>query len=151
MLFRSGTTEETMYVKGTDGQKMSKSRDNYLTIFLPEKALRKQVMSIITDSKELEEPKDPTTCNVFALYELLANSDQLEEMRKNYFQGNYGYGHAKQALFELILDTYANERAEYERLMANKSEIDEALRIGAEKARETASGVLRRVREKCGY
>jgi tryptophanyl-tRNA synthetase len=147
----AGTTEETMYVKGTDGQKMSKSRDNFITIFLPEKALRKQVMSIVTDSKGLEEPKDPSTCNVFALYELLAEPNQLEEMRMNYLQGNYGYGHAKQALFELILDKYANERAEYDRLVADKNEIDDALRIGAEKARETATGVLKRVREKCGY
>ena len=147
----AGTTEETMYVKGTDGQKMSKSRDNFITIFLPEKALRKQVMSIVTESKGLEEPKDPSTCNVFALYELLADTNQLEEMRMNYLQGNYGYGHAKQALFELILDKYANERAEYDRLMADKNEIDDALRIGAEKARETATGVLKRVREKCGY
>ena len=143
----AGTTEETMYVKGTDGQKMSKSRDNFITIFLPEKALRKQVMSIVTDSKGLEEPKDPSTCNVFALYELLADTNQLEEMRMNYLQGNYGYGHAKQALFELILDKYANERAEYDRLIADKAEIDDALRIGAEKARETATGVLKRVRE----
>jgi tryptophanyl-tRNA synthetase len=147
----AGTTEETMYVKGTDGQKMSKSRDNFITIFLPEKALRKQVMSIVTDSKGLEEPKDPSTCNVFALYELLAEPNQLEEIRMNYLQGNYGYGHAKQALFELILDKYASERAEYDRLMADKNEIDDALRIGAEKARETATGVLKRVREKCGY
>jgi tryptophanyl-tRNA synthetase len=147
----AGTTEETMYVKGTDGQKMSKSRDNFITIFLPEKALRKQVMSIVTDSKGLDEPKDPSTCNVFALYELLADTSQLEEMRTNYLQGNYGYGHAKQALFELILDKYANERIEYDRLMSNKAIIDEALRMGAEKARETAIGVLMRVREKCGY
>jgi tryptophanyl-tRNA synthetase len=147
----AGTTEETMYVKGTDGQKMSKSRDNFITIFLPEKALRKQVMSIVTDSKGLEETKDPSTCNVFALYELLAEPNQLEEMRMNYLQGNYGYGHAKQALFELILDKYASERAEYDRLMADKNEIDDALRIGSEKARETATGVLKRVREKCGY
>jgi tryptophanyl-tRNA synthetase len=147
----AGTTEETMYVKGTDGQKMSKSRDNFITIFLPEKALRKQVMSIVTDSKGLDEPKDPSTCNVFALYELLADTSQLEDMRTNYLQGNYGYGHAKQALFELILDKYANERIEYDRLMSNKAIIDEALRKGAEKARETAIGVLMRVREKCGY
>lgn len=146
-----GISEETMYIKGTDGQKMSKSRDNFITIFLPEKALRKQVMSIVTDSKGLEEPKDPSTCNVFALYELLADPSQLEEMSGNYLRGNYGYGHAKQALFELILEKYRAERDRYNDLMANKEVIDEALRSGAERARNTASIVLKRVREKCGY
>jgi len=147
----SKISEETMYIKGTDGQKMSKSRDNFITIFLPEKALRKQVMSIVTDSKELEEPKDPSTCNVFALYELLANNEQLEEMRKNYLGGNYGYGHAKQALFELILNKYSAERTRYDELMSNKTIIDDALKMGAERAKETATAVLKRVREKCGY
>jgi tryptophanyl-tRNA synthetase len=146
-----GISEETMYIKGTDGQKMSKSRDNFITIFLPEKALRKQVMSIITDSKGLEEPKEPSTCNVFALYELLADPSQLEEMSGNYLRGNYGYGHAKQALFELILEKYRAERDRYNDLMANKEVIDEALKSGAERARNTASTVLKRVREKCGY
>jgi tryptophanyl-tRNA synthetase len=146
-----GLSKETMYIKGTDGQKMSKSRTNFITIFLPEKALRKQVMSIVTDSKGLEEPKDPATCNVFALYELIADSLQLEEMRGNYLRGNYGYGHAKQALFELILDKYRLERMRYNELMSDKSIIDEALRLGAEQARNTASSVLNRVREKCGY
>jgi tryptophanyl-tRNA synthetase len=146
-----GISEETMYIKGTDGQKMSKSRANFITIFLPEKALRKQVMSIVTDSKGLEEPKDPSTCNVFALYELLADPSQLEEMSGNYLRGNYGYGHAKQALFELILEKYRAERDRYNDLMANKEVIDEALRSGAERARNTASIVLKRVREKCGY
>jgi tryptophanyl-tRNA synthetase len=146
-----GISEETMYIKGTDGQKMSKSRANFITIFLPEKALRKQVMSIVTDSKGLEEPKDPSTCNVFALYELLADPSQLEEMSGNYLRGNYGYGHAKQALFELILEKYRAERDRYNDLMANKEVIDEALRSGAERARNTASTVLKRVREKCGY
>jgi tryptophanyl-tRNA synthetase len=146
-----GISEETMYIKGTDGQKMSKSRANFITIFLPEKALRKQVMSIVTDSKGLEEPKDPSTCNVFALYELLADPSQLEEMSGNYLKGNYGYGHAKQALFELILEKYRAERDRYNDLMANKEVIDEALRSGAERARNTASTVLKRVREKCGY
>jgi len=146
-----GISEETMYIRGTDGQKMSKSRGNFITIFLPEKALRKQVMSIVTDSKGLEEPKDPSTCNVFALYELLADPSQLEEMRRNYHEGNYGYGHAKQALFELILEKYRVERTRYEELMASKDVIDEALISGAERARNTASNVLKRVREKCGY
>jgi tryptophanyl-tRNA synthetase len=143
--------EETMYIKGTDGQKMSKSRENFLTIFLPEKALRKQVMSIVTDSKGLEEPKDPETCNVFELYELLATTVECESMRANYLAGNFGYGHAKQALFELILEKFSDQRQRYDSLMSNTSEMDEVLKLGAQKARNTAVEVLRRVREKCGY
>jgi tryptophanyl-tRNA synthetase len=146
-----GINEDTMYVKGTDGQKMSKSRDNFLTIFLPEKALRKQVMSIVTDSKGLEEPKDPETCNIFALYDLLASSEESTAMRSNYLGGNFGYGHAKQALFELILDKFSKERQRYDTLMSNTAEMDDVLIQGAQKARNTASGVLKRVREKCGY
>lgn len=144
-------SEETMYVKGTDGQKMSKSRANFITIFLPEKELKKQVMSIVTDSKALEDPKDPLTCNVFAIYELLADQAQQEEMRSKYLEGNYGYGHAKKALLELILEKYAAERQRYSELMADKTRIDAALKIGAERARETAALVISRVREKCGY
>jgi tryptophanyl-tRNA synthetase len=144
-------SEETKYVKGTDGQKMSKSRANVITIFLPEKELKKQVMSITTDSKGLEEPKDPSTCNVFAIYELLADAVQREEMRGNYLRGNYGYGHAKQALFELILSKYASQRERYDELMAERTVIETALKMGAERARETAKNVLNRVREKCGY
>lgn len=143
--------QETMYVKGTDGQKMSKSRANFITIFLPENELRKQVMSITTDSKPLEEPKDSATCNVFAIYELLADAEQREEMRINYLRGNYGYGHAKQALFELILQKYAAERQNYRELMAERTVIERALKMGAERARESASKVLNRVRKKCGY
>ena len=143
--------EETMLVPGTDGEKMSKSRNNYIDIFLPEKQLRKQIMTIQTDSKELEDVKDPDTCNVFALYKLMASEDQREEMAKNYRAGGYGYGHAKQALFELILDKFSKERKMYSHLMENPSEIEDALSIGAEKARSIAQVVLQRVRSKVGY
>jgi tryptophanyl-tRNA synthetase len=143
--------EETKLIPGTDGQKMSKSRNNYLDIFLPEKQLRKQVMSIVTDSKELEDPKDPETCNVFALYRLLASESEIEAMRTNYINGGYGYGHAKQALFEKIMEVFSTPRERYKHLMDNKSEIDHALQIGAERARATAAKVLKRVREKVGY
>src|SRR5574343_1403794 len=88
--------EETMYVPGTDGQKMSKSRGNIINIFLDDKALRKQIMSIETDSKPLEESKDPETCKIFAIYKLLGTPEQVAAMRANYEGGNYGYGHAKQ-------------------------------------------------------
>jgi tryptophanyl-tRNA synthetase len=144
-------SEETKLIPGTDGQKMSKSRNNFIDIFLPEKQLRKQVMSIITDSKELEDKKDPDTCNVFALYRLLANEAEISEMRENYLRGGFGYGHAKQALYEKILSAFSAPRERYNHLMTHKEEIDAALNIGAERARKVASGVLRRVREKVGY
>ncbi|MCE2681837.1 MAG: tryptophan--tRNA ligase [Cryomorphaceae bacterium] len=143
--------EETMYVPGTDGQKMSKSRDNYLNIFLPEKQLRKQVMGIVTDSKELEDSKDPETCNVYALYALLATESQRNEMREKYLAGGFGYGHAKQALFELIMKRFEKERGTYEHLMNNTALIDSALEKGAEKARKVAQSVTRRARVKLGY
>lgn len=143
--------EDTKYVPGTDGVKMSKSKGNTINLFLPDKQLRKQVMKIATDSTPLEEPKNPDTCNLFALYKLIANDEQIETMRTNYENGGYGYGHAKQAFFELLIDKFAKERSLYNHYMANINEIDSALAIGAEKASEVANGVLKRVREKIGY
>ncbi len=143
--------EETKLIPGTDGQKMSKSRDNYINIFLPDKKLRKQIMGIKTDSTPLEEPKNPDTDNVFALYKLMATEEQIAAMRANYEGGNYGYGHAKQALYELIITKYAEERAKYNHYMENLHEVDKALAIGAEKARKVAKEVLQRVRKKIGY
>ena len=143
--------EHTQLVPGIDGEKMSKSRDNVINIFLPDKQLRKQIMKIQTDSTPLEEPKNPDTDNVFALYKLLGSEEQIAEMRANYEGGNYGYGHAKQALYELIVDKFADVRAKYNHYMENKHEIDEALTIGAEKARKVAKEVLQRVRAKVGY
>ena len=141
----------TMLVPGTDGEKMSKSRGNYIDVLLPEKALRTQIMSIVSDSTPLEDPKDPSTCATFALYKLIANESETDQMRKNYLAGNYGYGHAKQALFELILTKFAVPREKFSALMADKSQIDTALRIGAEKAKLVAEEVLKRVRTKVGY
>lgn len=143
--------EDTKLVPGTDGQKMSKSRNNFINIFLPDKKLRKQVMGIQTDSTPLEEPKNPDTDNVFALYKLMASEEQIATMRANYEGGNYGYGHAKQALYELIITKFSDERRKYNHYMENLNEIDEALAIGADKARIVASKVLKRVREKMGY
>jgi len=143
--------ESTMYVPGTDGGKMSKSRDNYINIFLPEKKLRKQVMAIETDSTPLEDPKDPDTCNAYALYRLLATDEQIIAMRANYAGGNYGYGHAKQELFELIMKRFESERAAFDRLMADTQELDEILKVGATRARKVARGVLDRVRHKVGF
>lgn len=143
--------ENTKLVPGTDGEKMSKSRDNIINIFLTDKQLRKQIMGIKTDSTPLEEPKNPDTDNVFALYKLLGSESEITAMRANYEGGNYGYGHAKQALYELILDKFSDIRAKYTHFMENKHEIDEALSLGAAKAKITAKEVIGRVRSKIGY
>ncbi|MEM7187490.1 MAG: tryptophan--tRNA ligase [Bacteroidota bacterium] len=143
--------EQTMLIPGTDGKKMSKSKNNIINIFLDDKKLRKQIMGIQTDSTPLEDPKDPDTCNLFALYQLLANEQQIAEMRSNYEAGGYGYGHAKQAFFELIVEQFAEERSRYNHYMENLHEIDEALEVGAKKATAIANEVLRRVRDKVGY
>ena len=143
--------KDTNLVPGTDGQKMSKSKNNFINIFLPDKKLRKQVMTIATDSTPLEEPKNPDTCNVFALYKLLGTESQIAELRKKYLAGNFGYGHAKQELFELIIDKYSVERERFNYFMENPEEVDRLLKIGEEKARKIAAKVLKRVREKLGY
>ena len=143
--------ESTMYIPGTDGQKMSKSKGNLIDIFAPEKELKKQVMGILSDSKSLEEPKDPLTDTTFALYKCLAPQDEIEAMSANYLAGNYGYGHAKKALLELILQTFQEPREKYEYLHAHPQEVEDALQQGAEKARKTAQAVLQRVREKVGF
>ena len=143
--------EGTMWVPGTDGGKMSKSSGNIINLFLPDKQLRKQIMKIKTDSTPLEEPKNPDTCNLFALYKLLASPEQIAEMSANYEGGNYGYGTAKQAFYELLIDTFSEERARYTYYMENLEEVDKALAIGAKKAKVVATTVLKRVREKLGY
>lgn len=143
--------ENVMTIPGTDGEKMSKSRNNYINIFLDDKALRKQVMAIVTDATPLEAPKNPDTCNVVKIYSLLASAEQVEAMREKYLAGNYGYGHAKQELYELILDKFKVEREKYNYYINNLEEVDKLLQIGAEKASNVANNVLKRVREKLGY
>ncbi|WP_338406989.1 tryptophan--tRNA ligase [uncultured Flavobacterium sp.] len=143
--------KDTMYVPGTNGGKMSKSANNFINIFLDDKNLHKQIMSIETDSTPLEDPKSPDTCNAFAIYSLLATQVQIEVMRANYQGGNYGYGHAKQALFELIVEKFKTEREKYNYYINHLAEIDALLKTGAEKAGVVANGVLGRVREKLGF
>ena len=143
--------EHIMIIPGTDGEKMSKSRNNTINIFLDDKALRKQIMGIETDSTPLEEPKNPDTCNAFALYKLLASPEETEAMRANYLGGNYGYGHAKQALYELIIDKFASQRERYNYYMNHLEEVDQLLKIGAARASKVADGVLKKVREKLGF
>lgn len=142
--------ESVMIVPGIDGQKMSKSYNNFINIFLPEKELKKVVMSIVTDATPLEAPKNPDTCNVFALYKLLATAPQVAEMHANYLKGGYGYGHAKTALYELILEKFKHQREQYNYYMNDRNELDAKLQIGADKARVVARATLKRLREKLG-
>jgi tryptophanyl-tRNA synthetase len=143
--------EDTMLVPGTNGEKMSKSKNNIIDIFLPNKALKKQIMSIQTDSTPLEEPKDPDSCTVFSLFRLLASDEMIHEMRDKYLAGGYGFGHAKKELFELVINKFSKQRSRYNYYMDNLSEIDMALEMGASKARIVADEVLHRVRKALGY
>lgn len=143
--------ERVMIVPGIDGQKMSKSRNNFINIFLPEKELKKVVMNIVTDSKGLEEPKDPDNDNVFKLYRLLASGEQTNAMRASYLKGGFGYGHAKTALFELILEKYKNERLKFNELMSNTDILESELAIGEAKATAIANKKLKLIRSELGY
>lgn len=143
--------ERVMIVPGIDGQKMSKSYNNFINIFLPDKELLKVVKSIVTDATPLEDPKNSDTCHVFALYKLLAVETQVSEMRNNYMRGGYGYGLAKQALYDLIMERFKIQREKYNHYMSNPTELDVKLKEGADKARIIARDVLKRVRTKLGY
>jgi tryptophanyl-tRNA synthetase len=143
--------EEVMTVPGIDGQKMSKSYGNIIDIFLTDKELLKQLKSIKTDSTPMEAPKNPETDNVFAIYKLLGTSEQIEILKKKYLAGNYGYGHAKQELFELITQKYSKERAAFNHYMSNPEELEKKLEVGEDKARDIAIEVLNRVRKKLGF
>lgn len=142
---------QVMIVPGTDGQKMSKSYGNVINVFADDKELKKQVMGIVSDSKTLEEPKDPDNDNTFKLYGLVASPEQVNTMRENYLRGNYGYGHAKKELLQVIMERWAGPRATFQALMNDKAQLDKQLRIGAEKARTVANATLKRVRERAGY
>mgnify|MGYP001182478953 FL=1 len=147
----SSINEQTNYVIGTNGEKMSKSKNNIINIFLEEKLLKMQIMSIETDSKPLESPKNPETCNVFKIYSLLASNELIEDLRLKYKGGGFGYGHAKKELFDLILNKFSKPRQKYNYLMSNKNEIDKILSEGSKKASKTANQVMDRVRKKLGY
>jgi len=147
----SKTEDTVMIIPGTDGQKMSKSYGNTINIFGDEKSLKKQVMQILTDSIPLEEPKDPNQCNVFNIYKLIADKEKIITMENNYRNGNYGYGHAKKELLELILSKYSSERKLYNDFMKNPNLIEERLHKGSEKAKKIASSVLERVKSKLGF
>lgn len=143
--------EQVMTIPGTDGQKMSKSYGNIIDIFLPDKELRKQVMAIVTDSTPLEAPKNPDTDNVFAIYSLLAADDEKQQLRAKYLAGNFGYGHAKQELYELILRKFVKEREAFNFFISNTDALEKKLQQGEAKARVIANEVLARVRRKVGF
>lgn len=143
--------EKLMTIPGTDGQKMSKSYGNIIDIFSSEKDLLKQIKSIKTDSTPMESPKDPDKDNVFAIYNLLGDPDETESLRGKYLAGNFGYGHAKQALYELIIEKYSKQREAYNFFMSNPDELEKKLLKGEEKARVIAQQVLDRVRKKIGF
>lgn len=144
-------SEELKVIPGTDGQKMSKSYNNFIDIFLPDKELKKQVMSIVTDSTPMEDPKDPSKDNVFAIYKVVATPEQTEALRQKYLAGNFGYGHAKAELLNLLTTRYSKERETYNYFISNPDELEKKLRIGEEKARAIAKTVLADVRKKTGY
>ena len=143
--------EETQLIQGTNGEKMSKSKGNIIDIFLPEKALKKQVMGIQTDSTPIDQPKDYETCNVFKLYSLIADKKSINSLKEKYTKGGFGYGHAKTELLNYILSNFSSEREKFDYYMSNKEELEAVLKIGSEKADKVAQKVLSRVREKLGY
>lgn len=143
--------EDVMTIPGTDGQKMSKSYKNTIDIFLPDKELLKQIKSIVSDSTPLEAPKNPDSDNTYALYQRVATAAQTEELRKKYLAGNFGYGHAKQELFEVIRTRFAKERAAFDHLMNHPDELEARLQEGEKRASTLAHEVLGRVKTKLGY
>ena len=139
--------EKLMVIPGTDGGKMSKSSNNYIDVFADEKTLNKQIKSIVTDATPLEEPKNPDICTVYKLYELLASTDEISLMRANYLDGNYGYGHAKTALFELLMSNFAKEREIYTHYIHNLPELEQKLVAGEKKALVIAQDTINNVRK----
>jgi tryptophanyl-tRNA synthetase len=143
--------DAVMTIPGTDGQKMSKSYGNIIDIFLSDKALWQQIRSIKTDSTPIELPKDPDHDNVFAIYSLLADETRIHALRKKYLGGNFGYGHAKKELYDLIVEEFREKREAYNYYMSNPDELEKKLLQGEEKARVIANEVLGRVRSKTGF
>jgi len=143
-------SEEIMTIPGIDGQKMSKSYNNTIDIFQEDKALLKNIKLIVTDTTPLEAPKNPDNCNVFKIYALVAKTHEIASMREKYAAGGYGYGHAKQELYECLLRTFAIERQLFNHFMQNPTELETQLACGAEKARAIALPKLKEVRAKLG-
>lgn len=140
-------SEHVMTIPGIDGQKMSKSLNNYIDVFLPEKDLLKQIKKIVTDTTPLEDPKNPDEDITFKLYQLIATPEQVAEMKANYLRGGYGYGHAKQALFEAMLVYFKEAREKFDYYMANPMEIEAKLEEGEARVKPIAEATIQRVRE----
>ena len=139
--------ENVKLIPGTDGRKMSKSYNNIIDIFAEENELRKEIMSIVTDSKKPEEPKNPDECNIFNIYKNLVDSEELENMRSMYINGGLGYKQAKDTLFELIIGKFKNEREEYNKIKNEIGYIDEILKKGKLRAQEIANETLEKLKE----
>lgn len=143
-------SEDLAVIPGIDGQKMSKSYDNTINIFEDEKALKKKIMRVVTDSTPVEDPKDPDSCNVFALYKLFATPEQLADMRQRYEAGGMGYGQAKKELLELVIEYYRPYREKRAELADDPEEVRRILKKGAEKTRKVALATMEKVREATG-
>jgi tryptophanyl-tRNA synthetase len=142
--------KEVAVVPGIDGRKMSKSYGNVIDPMLPSKQLRKVIMSIVTDTKTMEEAKDPADSTIVALYRLFATPDELAEMEEAYRRGGYGYGHAKQALFEKMDAYFTPYRERYNALMADPDTLEDVLRQGATRVQPVVAEVMERVRAATG-
>ena len=143
--------DDSNYVTGTDGQKMSKSKNNIIDIFSDDRSLNKQIMKIQTKSLSVDEPKDPNECNIFKLYKLIADEENVKNLSTRYIKGKIGYGESKEILYNEILNKFAKNREKFSELMDNKDLVEELLISGAKKARVQAQKVLKRVRASIGY
>ena len=143
--------DDTNYIIGTDGEKMSKSKSNIIDIFLDDKKLRKQIMKIQTQSLSVEESKNPDQCNVFKLFKVIASEDEVKKLHLRYTKGGIGYGEAKELLYHEILNRFSINREKFFELTNNRDRVEELLLEGAIKARKQAQNVLKRVRSRVGY
>ncbi len=143
--------DETKYIIGTDGEKMSKSKSNIIDIFQDDKKLRKQIMKIQTQSLSVEEPKDPDQCNVFKLFKIIGSDEEIEKLRARYTNGGMGYGEAKELLYNQTLNRFSKNRELFFELTANRDRVEQLLLEGALKARKQAQNVLKRVRARVGF
>jgi len=143
--------EESKFVIGTDGEKMSKSKGNTIDVFLSDEKLKKQIMKIQTQSLSIEDKKNPKECNVYNIYSLISSKEKTEALKARYTTGGLGYGEAKEILFNEILERFQKERDLYNTYHSNKTKVEGVLQDGAKKARKQAQIVLKRVRSKVGF
>lgn len=143
--------EDVAVVPGTDGQKMSKSYGNTIDLFGTDAELKKQVMSIVTDSTPLEEPKNPDTCHVFNIYKLFADKKETSELTAKYKAGGFGYGDAKKALLSKLMEYFAEARQKYNEILPKKDYVHGILEDGAKRAKKVAANTLETAKKKIGY